>query len=37
MNNIIKIIKGIPGIGNVNIKIKEPKSKAKDFYGFNQR
>ena len=36
IKNTLQLIKNIPDIENIQIKINEPKSNAKDFYGFNQ-
>ena len=36
MKNTINLIRSTSDIENIQIKIKEPKSKALDYYGFNQ-
>ena len=36
MKNTINLIKSIPNIENIQIKIKEPKNKGLDYYCFNQ-
>ena len=37
MFKIINTIKKISGINEIKVNVKEPKSSAKDYYGFNQR